>query len=258
MTILLCLIFMPLIYEGIHMMITYWHKAEGRWKKHIQWYCFILIIDYILEIIYCAKIKSLFGVSIFSKEFLSMETYGFLPGTIIILGCSGFCGWLMLNTRNPEHTPMTHAWINIIVFIAILIFIPMGVRKCQAEATFNAMEYNHTQRVIFLRALGDTHTTTGSISGKTFIGTGYINGQITDNYVIYYAYKTDTGEVIIDHIPYDENTHIYEEGESCEPRLVIHHYYKSYETKHNSYSHEYTVYEIYIPSIMNGIRIDME
>ena len=81
----------------------------------------------------------------------------------------------------------------------------------------------------------------------------------TTNYNLYYAFIDDE-KVVIRSIPYNENNvNIYEIGDNGEPRIVFHRYYKLYscEKGHDKYD-VYYIYDIYIPSISNSIKIDME
>lgn len=251
--ILICIL-SPIIYEVLHMICTSWKKDKGEWKTHVIVYTCITIFDYLLVFIYCKWFKWLFGVSIFSEQFDIIEKFSMLDASLSFILMAAIFSIIYANTRNEENSPFLHTLIMIIVLIFEIILISIFIRGEQDKYRFNQTEYIQTDKTVYLRALGDGHTTSGEIKGRTFIGTGYIDGEIKDNYVIYYAYDGENNEVIIDKIPYGQNTHIYEEGDDCIPRIEFHYYSKSYKDMH----HEYIIYNIYIPSILNSINIDME
>ena len=265
MSKLLFFILMPIIFEGIMLIINEcscgWEY--GNLKKQFGLFSILLIIDYIIEAIYLCSVKNILGVWIFSEEFDKMQTYDTYPmfvfcSILYIILCILFTA-ISLDDLSVDHLPVVHTMFLVLFFIA---FSSINTNQLHTEldkAHFQEMEYVVEENTVYLKALGDGHTTTGSMNGSLMLGTGYIQGNITDNYNLYYAYTGSNGETVIDSLVYNNNTvDIYEEGPDCIPRIVFTKYSKEYETDYNHHSDEYYHYDIYIPSISNEIKVDME
>lgn len=257
---LLFFILMPIVYEGINLLIHHFGQyREGNWRSEIKFYSILLAIDYIIEIIYSVIIKNVLGVWIISSKFNNIETYG-AYGIFVFFAVVWIIVSIFFKAALDENDgmPVFHT-IFLVILFAIFSFIMVDyIHDTQDQGIFDSLEYQLEDNTIYLRAMGDGHTTTGDIQGRSFLGSGYIQGNIADNYNLYYAFVNENGETVIQNIPYNNSVHIYEEGESCEPRIVFHRYYKSYVSEYNSFYNEYYTYDIFIPSMIDGVRIDME
>lgn len=259
---LLFLIFMPIVFEGIMFLINFFRDgwADGEVKKQLGFFSVLLLVDYIIEFIYLKAVKGILGVWAFSNEFANIESHGTYEffvfcsvAYIIICIIASFFDYY------DDDLPIMHTILLIICFIAFSSMNTSTLRESVDEAVFNSMEYQVQEDTIYLRTMGDGHTTTGSVHGSSVLGTGYIQGKIADNYNLYYSFVDSNGETVIQSIVYNnDSVNIYEEGESCTPRIVFKKYHKSYETEHNSFYNEYCIYDIYIPSMIDGVKIDME
>ena len=257
---LIFFILMPIVYEGINLLIHHFGQFnEGDWRSEIKIYSVLLVIDYIIEIVYSVIIKNALGVWIISSEFNNIKTYGvyeiFVFFAIVWIIVSIFCKSTL--SKN-DSIPVFHTIFLVIFFTIFSFMIVDYIYDRQDQNIFDSLEYQIEDNTIFLRAMSDGHSTTGDIRGHSFLGSGYIQGEMADNYNLYYAFVNDHRETVIQSITYNNSVHIYEEGESCEPRIVFHKYYKTYESEHNSLYDEYYTYDIFIPSMVDGVRIDME
>lgn len=259
---LLFFIFMPIVFEGIMFLLNFFRGgwADGEVKKQLGFFSVLLLVDYIIEVIYLKVVKGILGVWVFSDEFVSIESHGtyeffvFCSVVYIII-----CIIASFIDFDDDELPIMHTIILIICFIAFSTTNTITLHESIDEAVFNSMEYQVHEDTIYLRAMGDGHTTTGSVHGSSVLGTGYIQGKIADNYNLYYSFVDSNGETVIQSLVYNnDSVNIYEEGESCTPRIVFKKYHKSYETEHNSFYNEYYIYDIYIPSMIDGVKIDME
>ncbi len=158
-----------------------------------------------------------------------------------------------------DGSPIVHTIVLIICFTIYCMIEVSMIHEGKDDDIFSSLSYQEEQNTIYLHAMGDGREASGEVNGRSHLGTGWIHGKIETNYNLYYAF-VDNERVIIRSIPYNENSvNIYEIGDSGEPRIVFHRYYKSYscEKGHDKYD-EYYIYDIYIPSISNSIEIDME
>jgi len=265
MSRLLFFILMPLIFEGIMLGLN---EAGGGWgsgnlKKEIGLFSILLLLDYAIETIYLVIIKNILGVWIFEKDFETIESYGtyeaFKICAIIYIVPCVLVTFVSINDLCIDHFPAIHSLVLTALFVVFCcITVPLLHEEID-KTQFKAMEYTVEENTIYLKALGDGHTTTGSVNGKMTFGSGYIQGNISDNYNLYYAYEGSNGETVIDSLIYNKDlVNIFEKGPDCIPRLVIIRHFKEYKTDYNTYSDEYYSYDIYIPSISNEINIDME
>lgn len=254
---LMFFIFMPIIFEFICFLISHfnldWYENL---KQEIGLFSVLLFIDYIIEFIYLLIIKKNLGVWIFSNSFNDeCQSYSiFVLLSIVYIIITIFLGMF-----ENDGIPICHT-IFLIIFFAIFCCMQTSIIHDDKDNNeFNLLAYQEEQNTIYLHAMGDGRETSGEVNGRSHLGTGWIHGKIETNYNLYYAF-IDNERVVIRSIPYNENNvNIYEIGDNGEPRIVFHRYYKSYSCKkgHDKYD-EYYIYDIYIPSISNSIKIDME
>lgn len=253
------LILLPLVYEGLMYM-------ENTSKKE-NTLCFIAatVIDYIIIGIYVYNVYRITGTWVFTEACKNVAADSFdvfVMLAVIYVVAAIICSFLVSidnSVESSEELPITHV---IVLMILFTIFSMMDATYLHSEIdknVYDAMEYSIDTSEIKLKLMSDTHGVDGSIDGQSVLGSGYISGKIQDNYKIYYSYLSSTGETIIDSFVYNnDNVDIFEQENCVEPKLIINRYYKSYETEHNSYSHEYYTYTLYIPAIKSEINLDLE
>lgn len=253
-------VLMPIIFEFICFLISHFNLDwfDGL-KQEIGLFSALLFIDYIIELIYLIIIKKNLGVWISDNSF--NDEYGsysmFVVLSIIYIIFTIFFS-LIFSAFN-DGLPIAHTIILIICFAIFCMIEVSMIHENKDDKIFESLSYQEEQNTIYLHAMGDGHETSGEVNGKSHLGTGWIHGKIETNYNLYYAFIDDE-RVVIRSIPYNENNvNIYEIGDNGEPRIVFHRYYKLYscEKGHDKYD-EYYIYDIYIPSISNSIKIDME
>lgn len=257
---LMFFIFMPIIFEFICFLISHFNLDWfDSLKQEIGLFSVLLLIDYIIEFIYLIIIKKNLGVWIFNNSF--NDEYGsfsmFVTLSIVYIMVTIFFGSLFSDFH--DGIPIWHTIVLTICFVIFCMIEVSMIHKSKEDKVFESLTYQEEQNTIYLHAMGDGHETSGEVNGRSRLGTGWIHGKIETNYNLYYAF-IDNERVVIRSIPYNEdNVNIYEIGDNGEPRIVFHRYYKSYscEKGHNKYD-EYYIYDIYIPSISNSIKIDME
>lgn len=253
-------IFVPIIFEFICFLISHfnlnWYDSL---KQEIGLFSVLLFIDYIIEFIYLIIIKKNLGVWIFKKSFNDeCGAYSmFVVLSIVYIIITIFFGALFSDF--DDWVPIAHTVVLAICFIFFCMIEVSMIHENKDDNVFESFAYQEEQNTIYLHAMDDGHETSGEVNGKSHLGTGWIHGKIETNYNLYYAFIDDE-RVVIRSIPYNENNvNIYEIGDNGEPRIVFHRYYKLYscEKEHDKYD-EYYIYDIYIPSISNSIKIDME
>lgn len=258
---LMFFIFMPIIYEFICFLISYFNLDWfDSLKQEIGLFSILILIDYIIEFIYLIIIKKNLGIWIFDDSFNDKcGSYSmFIVLSIMYIIITIFFG--LLFSDFDDVIPITHT-IILIIFFAIFCMIEVSmIHECKDDDVFDSLTYQEEQNTIYLHAMGDGQETSGDIHGRSHLGTGYIQGKIETNYNLYYAFIDENEKTIIRSILYNENNvNIYEIGDEGDPRIVFHKYFKSYccEKGHDRYE-EYYIYDIYIPSISNSVNIDMQ
>lgn len=242
---LLFFILMPLIYVLIQ--VIFFNSKYDKKRK-------IVINSILLLIYYSIELTYIFVLYFISKEWVFMKvtttqvgafaSFAMLSIMFIIVhfaimaweGDSGFC----------------HVIVLVILFGFFLALESDYTQHNIDTKIFNEMPYEKTNEyTIKLKALSDTHTTEGKITGGRF----YINGTIKDNYEIYYSFVDEKGSTVIRHFPYSEqHVEIYEMDDCPNPRIEFTEYHKEYKDNESSYTH----YIIYIPTGTNNTTIDME
>lgn len=258
---LMFFIFMPIIFEFICFLISHFNLDWfDSLKQEIGLFSVLLFIDYIIEFVYLIIIKKNLEVWIFDNSF--KDEYGlysmFVGLSIIYIICTIFFG-LLFSVFDDDELPIWHTIVLIICFVIFCMIEVSTIHKIKDDEIFNSLAYQEEQNTIYLHAMRDGRETSGEVNGRSALGTGWIHGKIETNYNLYYAF-IDNERVVIRSISYNENNvNIYEIGDSGEPRIIFHKFYKSYicEKGHDKYD-EYYIYDIYIPSISNSIKIDME
>lgn len=257
---LIFFIFMPIIFEFICFLISHFNLDWfDSLKQEVELFSVLLFIDYIIEFLYLIIIKKNLGVWIFDNSFNDKcGSYSmFVILSIIYIIFTIFLGLLFGTFEDGK--PIAHTTV-LIIFFAIFCMIEVSmIHEYKDDDIFDSLAYQEEQNTIYLHAMGDGHETSGEVNGRSTLGTGWIHGKIETNYNLYYAFIGNE-RVVIRSIPYNENNvNIYEIRDSGEPRIVFHKFYKSYscEKGHDKYD-EYYIYDIYIPSISNSIKIDME
>lgn len=257
---LMFFIFMPIIFEFICFLMSHFNLDWfDNLKQEIGLFSVLLFIDYIIEFIYLIIIKKNLGVWIFGNSF-NDESVSF--SMFVVLSIIYIIGTIFFGLLFSDFNDGIPIWHTIVLMICFVIFCMIEVSMIHSDKDddiFASLSYQEEQNTIYLHAMRDGHETSGEVNGRSHLGTGWIQGKIETNYNLYYAF-IDNERVVIRSIPYNENNvNIYEIGNSGEPRIVFHKFYKSYscEKGHDKYD-EYYIYDIYIPSISNSIKIDME
>ncbi len=246
---ILFFILMPIFYKALEILIS-----QDRYKHYFLWQGVQLVYYYGIEAIYILLHYSVTKEWIFMKNLVYPNSYFvFVVLSIIFILASLVC----LCDSELEDDIIFYDVVKtfvLSVLFAVFMILAMSITKCSKnEMIFNNMPYKKTEeKVISLRAFSDTHTTSGKIHG----GLCYINGNIQDNYELYYSFLAEDGSLTIRHFTYTEaHCKIFPE-ENCEnPRLEIITYAKSYENNYDSYEE----YILHIPddSII-GTGIDFE
>lgn len=248
------LILLPVVYEGIMYLMC--RKLE--YKKLFIAEC---IVDYIIIGVYVYNVYRLTGTLVFTDKYLEQtDSFGFfvIASVVYVVICI-ICTELALDMGGETELPLTHTIVLIVLFIIFTCMDTSFIQDTLDKSVYDNMEYNIETTEIKLRLMSDGHGVDGSVSGSHMLGSGYISGKIQDNYKIYYAYLGDNGETVIDSFIYsNESVDIFEQENCMEPKLIKKHYYKSYKTEYNSYSHEYYTYELYIPALSSEINLDLE
>ena len=250
------LILMPLIYEFIMYLLDTYKKDTK------QVFIMALIIDYIIIGIYVFNVYRITGTWVFTeacKNSITDSFSVFVALAVFYIIAAFIFGFFGAMIASDEELPITHV---IALIFCFAIFSMMDTTSMHAQidkSIYDDMEYEVDTSEIKLKRMADMHGVDGSVSGSHILGSGYISGQIQDNYKIYYSYISSTGETVIDSFIYSNNSvDIFEQENCLEPKLVINHYHKSYKTEHNSYSHEYYTYKLYIPAMQSEINLDLE
>ncbi len=247
---ILFFILMPLIYKGIQIFIL---KDDRHMKGFYRTHLISLIWYYAIEVFFILSFYKVTNELIFANNTIDTEA-GCFPMFVI---CS--CAFVIIHlillflALDEMETSLIHCIVLTVLFI---FFEPMTLSVATDEMNtkvFESMPYEVTStEVIQLEAFSDTHTTSGELHGSRY----YINGNIHDNYEIYYCFLDEKGSLTIRHFTYyEDHCDIYPE-ENCEnPTLKITTLSKSYKDK-SSTIYEY---EIHIPknSIGNS-AIDMQ
>lgn len=242
---LLYLILMPLVYKLIQMFILRNDYCKDSLMKH----GLTLGFYYIVEVIFVAVHYLLTKEFVFANN-LKYEVGSFamfvllsLAFTIIHLFILGFDG----------EQSCIHCLVLMILFLMFLFFDSLLLGKEIDEQTFNEMPYEFvSEETINLEAFSDTHTTTGDIHGGRY----YLNGQIRDNYEVYYSFLDERGSLIIRSFVYNEaHCDIFPEEDCPNPTIKITTYSKSYKDMTSTYSD----YVLHIPKNETfGTGINME
>ena len=260
-------ILMPIIFEFYMSLILHYSQCnyqikeiEGNFKVEVIIFFIFLVINYLIEFIHLKKIRNMLGVWMFSKEFNNIETYNifhdFVMTSIICFGLIGLISLIVKEICTDYEIIFWHVAALIVVIICIYIMPIASLHDSQEDALFDSINYTVDENTIYLTSIGDGREISGDIHGGRF----YVEGKIETNYELYYAFINENGITIIKSIPYNENNvKIHEIGDVGEPRIVFHKYYKSYSCPigHEKYD-EYYIYDIYIPSISNSLKLDME
>ena len=236
-------------------------------KEHAITLGISLAFDYVIELVWVLIVKHRVGVWMFSEELAKIDgatsafdLFKYLAIAYIIL--SLILGTIIGSAMDEDYdAPILHTIILIVFFAIFAIFIgPNAVSANVDKAAYEKIPYEQTIQTIDLKAMTDTHTTTGQLNGHARLGSGYIRGEIKDNYEVYYSYlDKNNGETVVDHFTYHNDTvDIFEEGPDCKPVLEITTHHKEYKTKYNKYSDTYYTYVVRVPSMVEGVDMDME
>lgn len=267
-------IFMPIVYEILTVVLSFFtrecHTSYDK-KEHIKEHAITLGIslafDYVIELVWVLIVKHRISVWMFSEEFTKIDgassafdLFKYLAIAYIVLSLT--FGTIIGSAMDEDRDmPILHTIILILFFILFATAIgPRAVSANIDEAAYEKMPYEQTVQTIDLKAMTDTHTTTGQMNGRMSLGSGYISGEIKDNYEVYYSYlDKNNGETVVDHFTYHNDTvDIFEEGPDCKPVLEITTHHKEYKTKYNEYSDTYYTYVVRVPSMVEGVDMDME
>lgn len=242
---ILFFILMPLIYRLIQ--IIFLGNEDDKKQKIIR-NTILLSTYYGIELIYILVLYFISKEWVFMKGALS-QSGAF--AVFVILSIFFIIVHLLVMSLTGDDG-FSHLVVLILFFGFFLILESSNVQFYIDEKIFNEMPYNiSNQYIINLKALSDTHTTDGKITGSRF----YINGTIKDNYEIYYSFIDEKGSTVIRHFPYSEqHVEIYEMDDCENPRIEFTEYFKEYKDKKAAY----TDYIVYIPTGTNNITIDME
>lgn len=257
---LLFIILCPFIFEFILFLINHFYFCWfDNIKQGIGLFISALCADYILETVAIIIIKKILGIWIFEKTFndiCGLDSTYIIP--LLISSIFFVCLYLFLCEEFVE-IPITYT-IFLIAYLLLLFCTDIPrMHEYQDDYMFNSLNYQEEQYVVYIHAMGDGREVSGEVNGRSVFGTGWIHGKLETNYNLYYAFD-DNGKVVMNSIPYNENNvNIYEIGDGEEPRIVFHKYSKLYSCKkgHDKYD-EYYIYDIYISSISNSIKIDMD
>lgn len=242
---LLFFILMPLIY--ILIQVIFFNSKYNKKRK-------IIINSLLLLIYYSIELTYIFVLHFISKEWIFMKGITIPPESFVsfVMFSIMFIIFHFAIMAWEGDSGFFHVIVLVILFGFFLALDADYVQYNIDTKIFNEMPYEKTNEyTIKLKALSDTHTTEGKITGGRF----YINGTIKDNYEIYYSFIDEKGSTVIRHFPYSEqNVEIYEIDNCPNPRIEFTEYYKEYKDNKSSY----TLYIIYIPTGTNNTTIDME
>lgn len=221
----------------------------------------LLAIYYGIEYVYFGIAKNMLNYWPWQKGFdaadMDCMTWGcfFLLSIVFIALCVtiNICRWDEISS-----VPYGHVITLIICFTLFASVQLSSLQYDVDEQVFNSMAYETTSETIYLQKMTDTHNTEGYVKGRSSLWSGYINGEIKDNYNIWYSYLGEDGSLVFDFLTYHQNTTKVWPEENCTPRIVKYTHTKSYQTKHNDFSHTYQTYEIFVPSTPVEVELDMQ
>lgn len=230
---LLFFIFMPIVYEGISFVIASNGWEYDNRKARLSLYSILLTIDYLIELIYLMLCKNVLGFWIIDgkQDDLGAFSWFCICALIYIFFMGVFSAVFSLCSDN---IPIIHTIILIVLFIISCFMEIPNLYRLKDEAIFNEMPYEVNEKTIYLKPIEDN---------------SYLKGEISQGYIVYYAYLSENGETIIHSFVYGQNTNIYEEGTSCVPRIIIKNYSKHLDSFYGDFNNEYSVWDIYIPSL---------
>lgn len=249
--VLLFLILMPLVFKGLEILLS---EERDKYFSYWVWQIIGLFFYYGIEIIYVIMHHHITNEWVIFKgnSFSDAFPLFVICAIIYIIFSACFimdCKW---EDEFIAHD-ITNAIFLTVLFGVYLLIASSYINFNYEEENFNNTPYEITeQETIQLRAFSDTHTTTGNVRGGRF----YINGEIRDNYELYYCFIAEDGSLTIRHFTYTEaHCKIFPEENCTNPRLEITTYGKTFGSKYDYYSD----YVLYIPddSII-GTGINME
>lgn len=251
---LLFFILMPLCYKGLELCLSYSTEYIQRYKGFYIIQVIELIGYYVLEAIYIIAHYTITKEWVFMKNRIYISWNGiFIFCAIVFIFISGI---FFTDCRDKDEfvaNDIAKNIVLIILFMFFMFFMYISTSDNYKNVYFDSLKYEKiSEEIIELRCFSDTHTTTGEIHGGKY----YINGQIQDNYELYYCFMNEDGSLTIRHFTYTEaHCKIYPEENCQNPRLEITTYAKSYKDKHANYCD----YALYIPDdsiIGTGINLE--
>lgn len=251
--LILFFILMPLVFKGLEVLFD---EFEPDYTGYWIYQALQLLFYYGIEVFYVMAHHSITGEWMFKKGNQypdAFPSFVFLAVVYIVVAVGAKlvtiedCGEILAYDIGNT--------ISLLVLFALyMIFIAKPyIKDTTDQIIFNQMPYQVTaEETINLRAFSDTHTTSGNIRGSRF----YINGEIRDNYELYYCFLAEDDSLAIKHFTYTEaHCKIFPEENCTNPRLEITTYGKEYK----SYNDYYSDYVLHIPKNETfGTGINME
>lgn len=253
---LLFFIFMPLVFEGIMLLFEIFKRQYFKGNKtRIIFFSVLTFIDYAIELIFLVSVYSISGEwltknsIVYNSSEVILEAFVTCAAIVIILAVV-----LSFTDILYDEIPIAHTLATIILFFFFCIFLLSTFSTELKKEIFENTEYELVEeKEVDLRALTDTITISGELNG--YRHRSYIQGTLEENYSLSYAYVAENGETAIKTIEYNDDTvDIFEDGEGCRAYIKSTKYYKEYK----DLRHEYSTYEIHIPSITTVVELDLQ